>query len=76
MTLQPKRQPNAVNSSPTDPRWVDLGLMIDTVRAFVMALPTTAINHQLFNTAKARSHADEDFSAIFSVIAEMAALGG
>lgn len=54
----------------------DLGLMIDTAKSLGVALPTTAVNHQMFNAAKARGHADEDFSAIYPVIAEMAGLGG
>jgi 3-hydroxyisobutyrate dehydrogenase-like beta-hydroxyacid dehydrogenase len=54
----------------------DLGLMIDTARQLGLALPATAVNHQLFNAAMARGHADEDFAAIFTLLAEMAGLGG
>jgi 3-hydroxyisobutyrate dehydrogenase-like beta-hydroxyacid dehydrogenase len=54
----------------------DLGLMVDTARELEVALPATAVNQQLFNAALARGHADEDFSAISTLIAEMAGIGG
>lgn len=54
----------------------DLGLMIETAKSLALALPATAVNHQLFNAAVARGHADEDFSAIYTLIAEMAGISG
>ena len=54
----------------------DLGLMNDTARELELALPSTAVIHQLFNAARARGLADKDFSAIFILLAEMAGVAG
>jgi 3-hydroxyisobutyrate dehydrogenase-like beta-hydroxyacid dehydrogenase len=50
----------------------DLGLMIRTSMDLDAALPTTAVTHQLFTAARAMGFAEEDFAAVFKLLAEMA----
>jgi 3-hydroxyisobutyrate dehydrogenase-like beta-hydroxyacid dehydrogenase len=52
----------------------DLGLMVGTAHSLGAVLPVTASVHQLFSAARARGHGDEDFSAVFRQLAEMAGL--
>ncbi len=52
----------------------DLGLMVRTGDRSGVALPATSATHQIFTAARTRGHADEDFSAVFSLLAEMAGL--
>ncbi len=52
----------------------DLGLMIDQAHASGTPLPLTASAHELFTAAKARGLGEEDLSAIFKLLAEMAGL--
>jgi 3-hydroxyisobutyrate dehydrogenase-like beta-hydroxyacid dehydrogenase len=53
----------------------DLGLMVQTGVAVDVALPATGVTHQIYTAAKARGHGDEDFSAIYAVLAQMASIG-
>jgi 3-hydroxyisobutyrate dehydrogenase-like beta-hydroxyacid dehydrogenase len=50
----------------------DLGLMVNTGVEVGVTLPATGVIHQLYNAAMARGHADEDFAAIYRLLAEMA----
>ena len=52
----------------------DLGLMVGTAHALGAALPVTASIHQLFSAARARGYGEEDFAAVFRMLAEMAGL--
>jgi len=52
----------------------DLGLMVRTAAALGVALPTTAVIHQLYTAARVTGHADEDFSAIYCLLASMAGM--
>ena len=52
----------------------DLGLMIDTGHAMMVPLPATAAIHELFTTAMARGRGDQDFMAIYGLLAELAGL--
>jgi 3-hydroxyisobutyrate dehydrogenase len=52
----------------------DLGLMVQAGMALDTALPVTGVTHQIYTAASARGHADEDFAAVFAVLAEMASL--
>jgi len=52
----------------------DLGLMVRTGDRSGVTLPATSATHQTFTAAKTRGHADEDFSAVFSLLSEMAGL--
>lgn len=52
----------------------DLGLMVRTAAAMGVALPATAVTHQLYTAARVTGHADEDFSAIYCLLASMAGM--
>lgn len=52
----------------------DLGLMVQTGTAIDVALPATGVTQQIYNAARAGGHAEEDFSAVFTTLAEMASL--
>jgi 3-hydroxyisobutyrate dehydrogenase-like beta-hydroxyacid dehydrogenase len=52
----------------------DLGLMVRTGDRLGVTLPATSATHQIFTAAKTRGHEDEDFAAVFSLLAEMAGL--
>ncbi len=52
----------------------DLGLMVGTAHTLGAALPVTASIHQLFTAARARGYGEEDFAAVFRVLADMAGL--
>lgn len=50
----------------------DLGLMVNASIDLDAALPSTGLTHQLYTAAKASGFGDDDFSAIFKVLREMA----
>lgn len=50
----------------------DLGLMVDAAVDSEASLPTTAVMHQLYNAARACGYADEDFSAVYKILAGLA----
>lgn len=50
----------------------DLQLMVRTAEELGVTLPATSVIHQLFTTARDRGLADQDFSAIYRLLAEMA----
>jgi 3-hydroxyisobutyrate dehydrogenase len=52
----------------------DLGLMVNAADDAEASLPATAVNHQLFNAARASGYADEDFSAVFKILALLAGM--
>lgn len=52
----------------------DLGLIVRTGDALGVSLPATGVMHQLFTAARAGGHAEEDFSAIYRLLAGMAGL--
>lgn len=52
----------------------DLGLMLQTAEHADATLPVTATLHELFTNALELGHADEDFSAIFALLREMAGI--
>jgi 3-hydroxyisobutyrate dehydrogenase-like beta-hydroxyacid dehydrogenase len=52
----------------------DLGLIVRTGNALGVSLPATGVMHQLFTAARAAGHAEEDFSAIYRLLAGMAGL--
>jgi 3-hydroxyisobutyrate dehydrogenase-like beta-hydroxyacid dehydrogenase len=52
----------------------DLGLMLETGHEILAPLPLTAQVHELFTSAKAGGHSDEDFAAVFLQLMDMAGL--
>jgi 3-hydroxyisobutyrate dehydrogenase-like beta-hydroxyacid dehydrogenase len=52
----------------------DLTLIIQSGENLGVALPTTSVTHQLYNSAKTRGHGEDDSSSIYCVLAEMAGL--
>jgi len=52
----------------------DLGLMVNAAIDLDASLPTTAVTHQLYTAARASGYADEDFAAVFKILAAMAGL--
>jgi len=50
----------------------DLGLMVNAAIDSEVSLPTTAVIHQLFNAARANGYAEEDFSAVYKILAGLA----
>lgn len=52
----------------------DLGLMVNTSIDLDASLPTTALTHQLYTAARASGFAEEDFAAIYKVLAGMSAV--
>ncbi len=52
----------------------DVGLIIDQAHDSGTPLPLTGSAHQLFTAARARGLGEEDLSAVFKVLAEMAGL--
>lgn len=52
----------------------DLGLMVGAAIDSEVSLPATALIHQLYNAARASGYADEDFSAVYKVLATMAGI--
>jgi 3-hydroxyisobutyrate dehydrogenase-like beta-hydroxyacid dehydrogenase len=53
----------------------DLQLMVRTAEELGVTLPATGVIHQLFTTARDCGLADQDFSAIYRLLAEMAEIG-
>jgi 2-hydroxy-3-oxopropionate reductase len=51
----------------------DLGIAMDTARAFGVALPASSVVCQLYGAMKAMGHGDWDHSAIVSLIEDLAA---
>jgi 3-hydroxyisobutyrate dehydrogenase-like beta-hydroxyacid dehydrogenase len=49
----------------------DLGLMVSTSIDLDASLPATGLTHQLYTAARASGFAEEDFSAIYKVLAQM-----
>ncbi len=52
----------------------DVGLIVDQAHASGTPLPLTGSAHQLFTAARARGLGEEDLSAVFKLLAEMAGL--
>lgn len=52
----------------------DLGLMVRTAEDLGVSIPATSVVHQLYTAAGARGHGEEDFAAIYRLLAEMAGL--
>jgi len=50
----------------------DLGLIVGTAHALGAALPVTAGVHQLYSAGRSRGLGEEDFAAVFRLLAEMA----
>jgi 3-hydroxyisobutyrate dehydrogenase-like beta-hydroxyacid dehydrogenase len=52
----------------------DLGLIMQNAHVLGAPLPASSVVHQLFTAAKERGYADQDSSAIYRVLAELAGL--
>ncbi len=52
----------------------DLGLMVNASIDLDASLPTTGLTHQLYTAARASGFAEEDFAAVFKVLAQMSAV--
>jgi 3-hydroxyisobutyrate dehydrogenase-like beta-hydroxyacid dehydrogenase len=54
-------------------RWMhkDIGLMLDFAKELEVPLPLTGLSQQLFQTAIAAGHADEDFCSTIKVLEEL-----
>jgi 3-hydroxyisobutyrate dehydrogenase-like beta-hydroxyacid dehydrogenase len=52
----------------------DLGLIVRTADALGAAVPASAAVHQLYTAARMRGHAEEDFSAVYKLLTELAGL--
>ena len=52
----------------------DMGLILRTADDVGVALPASSVIHQLFTAAKVSGYAEEDSSAIFCLLAEMAGI--
>jgi 2-hydroxy-3-oxopropionate reductase len=50
----------------------DLGIAMDTARAFEVSLPASGLVYQLYGAMKAMGHGDRDHSAVVSLIEELA----
>jgi 3-hydroxyisobutyrate dehydrogenase-like beta-hydroxyacid dehydrogenase len=64
-----------------DPAWFDVGMMqkdmllaLETGRKLGVPMPTTAATHELLTAARGMGLADQDFSAIYHVLARLAGL--
>jgi 3-hydroxyisobutyrate dehydrogenase-like beta-hydroxyacid dehydrogenase len=49
----------------------DLGLMVNASIDLDVSLPSTGLTHQLYTAARASGFAEEDFAAVFKVLARM-----
>jgi 3-hydroxyisobutyrate dehydrogenase len=49
----------------------DLGLMVNASIDLDASLPSTGLTHQLYTAARASGFAEEDFAAVFKVLAQM-----
>jgi len=52
----------------------DLNIVLETAREYGVALPTTAVNAQLFNTMSALGMGDLDNSAVIAIIEQLAGI--
>lgn len=54
----------------------DTSLILQNANSLGVALPAVSVIHSIFTAAKARGYGEQDSSAIYHVLAELAGLGG